>query len=110
MAPLSGGRFSNFLKKGGVPRIALGKQHRYLKLGFPEPVFRLRIEHRDGSHSFLIGREFRGAGWLCWCLGSVRPQAAAVIRKELTLGWGQGSLMEAAWGCRGSTALGVLSS
>ena len=37
------------------------------------------------------------------------PRRQLVSIKELTAGWGEVSLMEAAWGCRGSTELGVLS-
>lgn len=48
------------------------------------------------------------AGCAAW-LHSAGAQAAAGINKELTAEWGEVSLMEAAWGCRGSTELGVLS-
>lgn len=57
-----------------------------MKLGFPEPVSRLGIKYSDGSHSFLIGTEFCGAGWLCCWLGLAGPQAAASINKRAHVG------------------------
>lgn len=93
MAPVSGGGLSG--EKKGQQGQLWGRQLSWLKLGFPGPDSRLRIQCIDGSHSLLIGTKLCGEGWLC-CLARLSrgPGSSWYQEKNLCQGGGKPALLK----------------